>query len=411
MQLTIFVLVVCSFSAFAQLSSTPTSEPTPAPAARPAIDASPATGSQAFTAPGAAVAPQMRRVSILVSVTDRSGNPVRDLGKDQLSVMDNGQPGAILEVQSASDLPLDLAIVLLASKSNFAQQQAAAIDLAHRVLRPNVDQAFVVTAGGDKTRPNARLEWQTDPAAIEKAIRDLDSNTGLPDVFQFELSTDTVANSRMNIQHYSTGGYSVFNVIWTMFKADPKPARHAVTIFRSASAHSPGFSPDYEKVVESEHKRVIAEAQQTRASFYVIGVEDPKPVSLRLTQSYSTIHAGPGGATRVYDENLERARERAYNAGRANLERMADQTGGGVWWGSKKNYPDAVAGIVNALNAGYIVRYEVPASPAAVFEHLLQVKAKSTTARISGQSAYFSRQAPPPPSQAIPQSPPTTVAH
>jgi hypothetical protein len=264
---TICVLGLCCLSAFAQVADRPTPAPTSAQAARPATEPTPASRPQPSSAPDSAVAPQIRRVSILVSATDHSGNPVRDLSKDQLSVLDNGQPGKILDVQSANDLPLDLAVVLLASKSNFAQQQAAAIDLAHRVLRPNVDQAFVVTAGGDKMWPDGRLEWQTDPTAIEKSIRALDLNTGLPDVFRFDLSTDSVANSRMNIQHYSTGGYSVFNVIWTMMKADPRPARHAVMMFRSAWAHSPGFSSVYEKVVESEHMHVIAGAQQMRASF------------------------------------------------------------------------------------------------------------------------------------------------
>lgn len=405
------VLCLYCLSAVAQVADRPTPPPDSAQAANPTTEPAPASRPQPSSAPDSAVVPQSRRVSVLVSATDHSGNPVRDLSKDQLSVLDNGQPGAILDVQSANDLPLDLAIVLLASKTNFAQEQAAAVDLAHRVLRPNVDQAFVVTARGDKLWPNGPLTWQTDPAAIETAIRALDSNTGLPDVFTFDLSTDNVGNSRLNIQRYSTGGYSVFNFLWTMMKADPRPARHAVVIFRSAWAHSPGFSSVYEKIVESEHKRVIAEAEQVRASFYIICVEEPKPVPTGLTQSYSTIHSGEGGATRVYDQDLERFRQQAYNGGRANLERMANQTGGGIWWSTKKNYPDAVAGVINALTAQYVVRYEVPASPTAGPEHLLQVRAKSATARVSAPSAYFSRQAPPPSSEAIPQRPPATVAH
>jgi hypothetical protein len=40
---------------------------------------------------------------------------------------------------------------------------------------------------------------------------------------------------------------------------------------------------------------------------------------------------------------------------------MAEQTGGQVWWSDKKNYPDSVASITNALNAQFVVRYEVPA--------------------------------------------------
>ena len=86
----------------------------------------------------------------------------------------------MIDVQKAADLPLDLGIVLLASQKKFDQEQAAAIDLAQKLLRPGVDRAFVITAGGDKPWTNSQIAWLTDPSAVATTIHGLDKNQGLP---------------------------------------------------------------------------------------------------------------------------------------------------------------------------------------------------------------------------------------
>jgi hypothetical protein len=116
-----------------------------------------------------------RRVTVLLSAMDKSGSPLKDLTKDSISVVDNDQTGQILDVRNAGQLPMDLAIVLLASKGNFAQQQNAAVDLIHKAIRPGIDKAIVVTAGGENMWPSSRLEWQSDAATLEKTIRQKNS--------------------------------------------------------------------------------------------------------------------------------------------------------------------------------------------------------------------------------------------
>lgn len=185
-----------------------------------------------------------RRVTVLLSATDKSGIPAKGLSKDSITVLDNDQLGEVVDVRNANQLPIDLAIVLLASKGNFAQQQNAAVDLVHKALRPGIDKAFVVSAGGDKAWPNSRLEWQSDPAALEKSIRALDKNTGMPDAFGYTLSNEAVGNTRgMGLQTFTLGGFSVFDIVWKMMQSDPQVQRHAVVVFRNAWAHSPGQLP------------------------------------------------------------------------------------------------------------------------------------------------------------------------
>jgi VWFA-related protein len=352
--------------------------------------------------------PQERRVTILVTATDRSGQPLRDLAKDQIFIADNSQTGQVLEVRSADQLPLDLGIVLLASKPDFAQQQTAAIELSRKIQRPGVDHAFVLVAGGDKPWTKSNVEWQSDPATLEKEIKNLDHNAGLADAFAWNFSSANAGmNRRMNLQHYIVGGTGVFNVIWNMMKTDPRPVRRAVVMFRSAWAHAPGYGDTVTQIVDTQHLQVIADAQQLWIPFYIIGVQEPPPPApAALSQTYSPIQTGGGGYNRVYDQEIEKFRDRAYNLGQVNLERMATETGGRIWWSGKKNYSDAVAGIQNALSSAYAVVYSTPLSAASP-QHAVDLRVNNPDFRVFFQKVYYSRQITPP----APGSPSVVSAH
>ena len=251
--------------------------------------------------------------------------------------------------------------------------------------------------------PSSRLEWQSDAATLEKTIRGLDKNTGMSDAFGYSLTNEAVGNSRgMGLQTYHLGGFGVFDIVWKMMQTDPQVPRHVVVIFRNAWAHSPGLSGVYSKVVEANHTRGITQAQHLWVPFYVIGVEEAGPVANGLSRNYTPMTSnGEGGAARAYDEEWDKERDRAYNAGRVNLERMAAETGGGIWWGGKKNYQDATSAIANQLQATYAVTYTVPVDPPSGPEHVLQVRASNQGTRIGVQKTYFSRQAA---QQALPPS-------
>jgi len=384
----IIPLVACLFfvypSTFAQVNDNQVSTNAPVPSAM----------SAPTTVPPSAIS-QSRRAMILVTATDRSGSPRTQLTEKDLSVVDNDQTGDVVSVSNASQLPLRVAFLLLAGKTSFSQQQTAAIDLAHKILRPNTDRAFVITSRGDKPWPTARLEWQPDADAMEKAVRTLDKSAGFGDPFAFEASTfDAGTDRHRTISQYGAPGPNVFDVLWTMMKSDPTPARRVVVMFRDPWAHSPGFGGGIRaQQVEDSHVRLIAEAQQLWTSFYIVPLEEPKALPKEQTDIYSPTHSGEGGYNRVYDQNLEKARDRALNGGKDNLERLANETGGRIWWNPRKNYSDAVEGIANALHSQFAVTYAVHASSSAEPKHLLGVKSVNSDVRISSLKAYYSRQA------------------
>jgi VWFA-related protein len=332
-------------------------------------------------------------VSVLFTATDGHGNPLRELTKDSVTVSENNQALQTVQVQDASDVPLDLGIVLLASKQKFEQEQAAAIALAQRIIKPGRDKVFVITASGDKPWTTANIPWLTDPAAMAGLVRGLDKNTGLPDLFFFDIATNEIGVQRSSIQTYSMGtGFSAFDVIWAMMKNDPRPARREVVIFRLPSAHRPGFGEKVTRASEETHNRVITVAQSLGVSFFTIGLEDTLPQSettrANIQRDYMPTHEGNSVRTREYDAKLDRAKELQYTAGRQNVERIADETGGRPLWTSRKNFSDAIEDIASELSARYIVSFVPPDKSAASPVHPIKVQV-SGAAHVSAPRAYI----------------------
>ncbi len=365
------LLLSLVLAGFAPASSTPPAERGPA---------------QAQTA-------QEQRVSVTFSASDAQGHLIRGLSNEHVLVYENNRAVQTLEVRDASELPLHLGIVLLAAKNKFDQEQAAAIELAQKVLRPGKDAAFVITAGGDKPWPNPRLNWLTDPSAVAEAVRRLDRNTGLPDMFNYELTTDSAGLARMSLQRYNrTGGFSIFDVVWAMMQNDPRPARRAVVIFRLASAPRPGRGQLSTQASDDNHNRVITIAQSLGVSLFTIGVEDPSPRAdnsrTDIAATYNPTQAGQGSSARAYDQVLARERELQYTQGRHNVDRIADETGGRSWWTTKKNYSDAVVGIANDLAARYVLSFPLASGPASGPVHPLKVQVTGA-AHVSAPRAYI----------------------
>lgn len=363
-------------------------EPHPAP---------PSAATAAPSGPPAPSRPRPRFVPVLISATDGSGNPVTNLSKDQLSILDTLQPVQPLQAFKAADIPLHLAVVLLASPGTFSQQQAAAIDLVKRAVRPKTDEAFIVTARGKKPWPSDRLEWKQDPEELAKIIAGLDRNAGLHDAFNFNISTDETEfdenGGRNTIQTYTAGGASVFDAVYSMMNSDPRPARRVLVIFREPWAHSPGFGLRVNTAVEARLNQVISVAQQMHIATFVIGLEDTRfngVADNTIGKTYISLHAGDDGgagtASRAYDKELEAEKVRAYNAGKTNVQRLASETGGVTFWSAKKNFSDAVNAIANLIAGQYIVTFTPSDTPSPV--HSLKITS-STGAKVLAQPSFL----------------------
>lgn len=332
-------------------------------------------------------------ISVIVSATDGQGNPLRDLTKESVTVSENNQALETARVQEAWDLPLDLGIVLLTSKDKFDQEKAAAIELAQKVLRPGKDRAFVVTAAGNKPWPSPKLDWLTDSSAVADTIRGLDKNAGLPDMFNYVLNTDAAGTGRHSVQTYNkSNGFSFFDVVWAMMKTDPRPVRRAVVIFRLPMRHAPGAGEQSTRACEENHNTVITAAQVLGVSFFTVGIDDAitgtDTAGKNIQRTYMPLHNGNSVTSRQYDQDTDRFNEIQFTAGRNNVIRIADETGGRAYWPAKKNYTDAVASIASELSARYVVSFVPPdkSTPSPVHPIKVQV---AGAAHVSAPRAYI----------------------
>lgn len=94
-------------------------------------------------------------VNMVFTVTDRRGQFVTNLTRDDFQVFEEGQEQKIEFFSQETDLPLRIGLLLDTSNSirNRLQfQQEAAIDFLHLVLRRRKDQAFLMTFDNEPAR-------------------------------------------------------------------------------------------------------------------------------------------------------------------------------------------------------------------------------------------------------------------
>src|SRR5205823_5471885 len=130
--------------------------------AAPATSATPAAANTTPSSTSVSATPAAARalfVPVLLTATDAAGNPVSGMSLDKLTLIDNDHAVSPMKIFNGKDIPLHMAVVLVSDKGSFSQQQAAAADLVQKVIRPGVDQAFIVTAKGQKPWPSDHLEW------------------------------------------------------------------------------------------------------------------------------------------------------------------------------------------------------------------------------------------------------------
>ncbi len=86
-------------------------------------------------------------VSVLANVTDKKGHIVRDLHRDDFSILEDGRPQTIRYFTAQSDLPLTLGLMIDSSMSQervITPERSACFHFLDQVLRPNQDKMFLV---------------------------------------------------------------------------------------------------------------------------------------------------------------------------------------------------------------------------------------------------------------------------
>jgi Ca-activated chloride channel homolog len=153
--LSLLMILGISAGLFAQQQGTP---PPPPQQAQPAPQ-----GQQPLVT-------NVRLVDLLFTVINKRERFVTDLEKTDFKVLEDNQPQQIRFFSRQSDLPLRVALLLDTSNSirqRLKFEQDAATDFLYNVLRPNRDQAFLMTFDSD---PEVVLDYTSDLDKLRDAI-------------------------------------------------------------------------------------------------------------------------------------------------------------------------------------------------------------------------------------------------
>ena len=117
-------------------------------------------------------------VHLVFTVTDKHGHYIKDLKKDDFTILDDHKPPQeILSFSSETDLPLQVGLLIDASESvssRFKFEQEAASEFLKQTIRPKYDRALVI---GFDLMPKVTQDFTDDTEKLSAGIRALRPGT------------------------------------------------------------------------------------------------------------------------------------------------------------------------------------------------------------------------------------------
>ena len=156
--------------------STQAQQPKLPPVTQAPPDTTPQTAvqSNSQTGPAYTITSVVNEVNLIFTVTDKHGRFIRDLKESDFSLLDDRMPPVdVYSFTQQTNLPLRVGLLIDSSnsiRSRFHFEQSAAIEFLLEVLRPQLDQAFVM--GFDVT-PDITQGFTNNGDLLSAGIRKL----------------------------------------------------------------------------------------------------------------------------------------------------------------------------------------------------------------------------------------------
>jgi len=298
--------------------------------------------------------------NIFFTAADRSKRFISDLKKENIRVLEDGQPQEIFTFQQSIDLPLSIAILLdtsISEQRTLPDEKAAAQSFLEAVVRPQRDEAAILSFTGDVT-----LE-QGFTGNIERLRRAIDQVEFVPPsgyvggnvVVQSGGAQPTPPISDVNRD--LAGSTAIWDAVWVcsndLMKDSAENTRRAIILLTDGVDTSSKL-----KIHEA-----IERAQKSDVFIYAIGIGD----------SY---HGG---------------------VEMGSLRKIAEQTGGRAYFPhSEKELRDAFAQIQRDLREQYLLAYS-PSNKARdgsyrkIQIEVIDPELRKQNLKLSYRPGYFAR--------------------
>ena len=298
--------------------------------------------------------------NIFFTAADRTKRFISDLKKENIRVLEDGQPQEIFTFQQSIDLPLSIAIMLdtsISEQRTLPDEKAAAQSFLQAVVRPQRDEAAILSFTGDVT-----LE-QSFTGNIDRLRRAIDQVEFVPPsgyvggnvVVQSGGAQPTPPISDVNRD--LAGSTAIWDAVWVcsndLMKDSAENTRRAIILLTDGVDTSSKL-----KIHEA-----IERAQKSDVFIYAIGIGD----------SY---HGG---------------------VEMGSLRKIAEQTGGRAYFPhSEKELRDAFAQIQRDLREQYLLAYS-PSNKARdgsyrkIQIEVIDPELRKQNLKLSYRPGYFAR--------------------